>query len=191
VHDDPPLDLGFSWPDGVAALDAEEQKQRTDADSETCILDGCRWFVRCVIAIEISDRSHELAERQRTGITMAAWVELVHLNLPSWSAIELEARSKRYTSTPRDRTAFALEWRPEGIRVEDAATSRWHDAEIMRRGLDREEALRHGRIGDVFELTDVMPDHGFDLVRLHARLRASQRSQSSLSATTCRPVTPG
>ncbi len=293
MHDDPPLDLGFSWPDDVAALAPAEQKQRTVATSEMCILDDNRRFVRGVIAIplevvdrraeaaafgvwvemdganfqayqgaslgdgaivarlpgrlaneikgfgdtsalevqvipqsgdtrpliEPTDRSHKLAERQQTGVTMATWVELVHLNLPSWSAHELEARSKRYRfelegpirghcercgsesisltrfvyfdshahavyyaaltpshiprrvnlfvslgewgegSTPRDRDAFALEWRKEGVCLEDAAVARWPDADIMGRGLNRDDALRHSRIGDVFELTDVIPDH--------------------------------
>jgi hypothetical protein len=40
------------------------------------------------------------------------------------------------------------------VTVTDASESPWHDAEILGRVLDREEALAHPRIKEVFHITD-------------------------------------
>jgi hypothetical protein len=283
--------MGADAPDVVAALDEPDRERRVERDTETCLLDGQRRFVRGLIELRLErsnlpdsagigawvemapttfrdyqgaptdgstssrfegrlatdfkgfgdvtelpvyivpqggnarplieplDQAHPLAEQQRQGVTMAQWVELLHRNMPDWYASELRARSKRYRfeleeprrstcnccgaeivaltrfvyfdedayavyyakvylghepraiqayvsighwgeeANPADRDAFALEIRQEGVRVGDAATSPWPNVEIMGRGLSREEALSHARIGDVFEITDVMPDH--------------------------------
>ena len=61
-------------------------------------------------------------------------------------------------AAPEDRRAFALVMRSvEGeyqVRVVDADESPWRNAEIIGRMLDREEALAHPWIGDVFHITD-------------------------------------
>ena len=59
---------------------------------------------------------------------------------------------------PADRTAFALVlWQNDaeyGVTVVDAAESPWRDVELLGRMLDRDEALAHARIDDVFHITD-------------------------------------
>lgn len=63
---------------------------------------------------------------------------------------------------PADRTAFALKLRSGAenyeVTVCDAATSPWRDVELIGDMLDREEALTHPLIDDVFHITD----HLFD-----------------------------
>ncbi len=73
-------------------------------------------------------------------------------------------------TTPEDRTAFALEFRddPEnyGVRVVDSATSPWSLVENLGRMLDREEALSHPSLPDVFHITDHLFQEDPDLRRL-------------------------
>jgi hypothetical protein len=61
-------------------------------------------------------------------------------------------------TTPADRTAFALATRsgPENyeVMVCDAETSPWRDVELLGEMLDRQEALEHPLIEEVFRLTD-------------------------------------
>lgn len=65
-------------------------------------------------------------------------------------------------SPPDGRVAFALRlWTtPEqgNVSVLDAADSPWRDVEVIGRTLDRQEALAHPRLADVFHVTD----HIFD-----------------------------
>ena len=61
---------------------------------------------------------------------------------------------------PRDRVAFPLRLRSAGDQYQvmcvDADQSPWQDADFLGRMLDREEALRHPWIGEVFHITDHM-----------------------------------
>lgn len=61
-------------------------------------------------------------------------------------------------SSPEQRRAFVLDLRaaPEQyeVSVTDAAASPWRDAEVIGRVLDREEALAHPWIEEVFHITD-------------------------------------
>ncbi|MBD8881173.1 hypothetical protein IHE49_11850 [Rhodanobacter sp. 7MK24] len=57
-------------------------------------------------------------------------------------------------STPSQRTAFALELRADGVRVCNADESPWHETNILGRMLDRDEALAHPLIKEVFHITD-------------------------------------
>jgi hypothetical protein len=61
-------------------------------------------------------------------------------------------------STPDERKAFAVKIRDGGTQYEvmvvDADESPWQDAEILGRMLDREEALEHPWIEEVFHITD-------------------------------------
>jgi hypothetical protein len=61
---------------------------------------------------------------------------------------------------PWDRVAFALRlWVAETqyqVTVVDAEESPWKGIELLGRMLDREEALEHERIGEVFHVTDHM-----------------------------------
>jgi hypothetical protein len=61
-------------------------------------------------------------------------------------------------ATPEDRVAFALRIRPAKdeyqVMVVDAAESLWKDASFLGRMLDREEALRHPWIKEVFHISD-------------------------------------
>ena len=63
-------------------------------------------------------------------------------------------------STPVDRTAFALELRSMddhySVMVVDSEQSPWREASIVGRLLDREEALQHDWIKEVFHVTDHM-----------------------------------
>jgi hypothetical protein len=60
--------------------------------------------------------------------------------------------------TPADRTAFALRlWQDHsqfGVTVDDAANSPWRAVELLGRMLNRDEAIVHPRIGEVFHITD-------------------------------------
>lgn len=56
--------------------------------------------------------------------------------------------------SPVLRDAFALELHPDGVRVLDAHQSPWNDVELIGRTLDRDQALAHSRIKDVFHITD-------------------------------------
>jgi hypothetical protein len=61
---------------------------------------------------------------------------------------------------PWDRIAFPLRLRAADteyqVTVVDAGESPWQGVELLGRMLDREEALGHERIGDVFHITDHM-----------------------------------
>jgi hypothetical protein len=66
---------------------------------------------------------------------------------------------------PRDRVAFPLRLRAAEteyqVTVVNAAESPWHGVDLLGRMLDREEALVHGRLAEVFHVTDhmVVDDH--------------------------------
>ena len=72
-------------------------------------------------------------------------------------------------SAPADRTAFAIELSADTdqykVRVTDAAESPWKNATFIGRILDREEALRHPLIDDVFHITDHMVEEDQPLKR--------------------------
>ena len=61
---------------------------------------------------------------------------------------------------PWDRVAFPLQLRAMNteyqVTVVDAAESPWHGVALLGRMLDREEALRHDRLPEVFHVTDHM-----------------------------------
>ena len=57
-------------------------------------------------------------------------------------------------TSPADRTAFALEIRSEGVMVQDAETSPWMGVDILGPMLDREPALGHEHLKEVFHITD-------------------------------------
>jgi len=61
-------------------------------------------------------------------------------------------------STPAQRTAFAIELRsgPENyeVMVRDASASPWNGIELLGPMLDREVALAHPLIAEVFDITD-------------------------------------
>src|SRR5262249_1670878 len=61
-------------------------------------------------------------------------------------------------ATPEKRLAFALRIRSADtefqVTVVDAAESPWTDAAFLGRMLDRDEALKHPWIGEVFHITD-------------------------------------
>jgi hypothetical protein len=61
-------------------------------------------------------------------------------------------------STPSDRIAVPLTlWQNDsehGVTVVDASDSPWNDVELLGRMLNREEALTHPRINDIFHITD-------------------------------------
>ena len=63
-------------------------------------------------------------------------------------------------SEPWDRVAFPLEIRVAGneflVGLVDRENSPWKDVQIMGRVLDREEALAHERVQEVFHITDHM-----------------------------------
>ncbi len=58
------------------------------------------------------------------------------------------------SASPDQRHAFAMELAPEGVRIIDASESPWNGAQLIGRTLDREEALEHPRIKDVFHIAD-------------------------------------
>jgi hypothetical protein len=66
---------------------------------------------------------------------------------------------------PWDRVAFPLRLRAAEteyqVTVVNAAESPWHGVDLLGRMLDREEALAHERLAEVFHLTDhmVVDDH--------------------------------
>ncbi|MGZ5096090.1 MAG: hypothetical protein ACXWCH_33690 [Burkholderiales bacterium] len=61
---------------------------------------------------------------------------------------------------PEERTAFALEIRANErnfiVSVVDAEASPWRNEELIGKTLDRQDALAHSRIQDVFEVSDLM-----------------------------------
>ncbi len=61
-------------------------------------------------------------------------------------------------STPADRLAFPLHFRADDdnyhVTATDAEESPWSDVEFLGRMLDREEALSHPLIDEVFHITD-------------------------------------
>ncbi len=57
-------------------------------------------------------------------------------------------------ASPDERSAFALELRSNGVCVMDSENSPWKDSAFIGRTLDREEALTHPRIQDVFHIAD-------------------------------------
>ena len=57
-------------------------------------------------------------------------------------------------TSPADRTAFALELRSEGVMVQDAETSPWMGVDILGPMLDREPALQHAELEEVYHITD-------------------------------------
>jgi hypothetical protein len=61
---------------------------------------------------------------------------------------------------PESRAAFAFSLWEDGenfnVRITDAAESSWSDAEILGRKLNRDEALSHPWIDEVFHITDHM-----------------------------------
>ena len=63
-------------------------------------------------------------------------------------------------ASPEDRRAFALVMRSTDeayqVMVVDADESPWRNARVIGRMLDRDEALAHPWIGDVFHITDHM-----------------------------------
>ena len=61
-------------------------------------------------------------------------------------------------TAPDDRTAFALRSGPEDyeVMVCDSATSSWKDVDILGTMLDRQEALTHPLIQEVFHITNHM-----------------------------------
>ena len=60
------------------------------------------------------------------------------------------------SASPDQRRAFAMELAPEGVRIIDASGSPWNETRLIGRTLDRDEALEHPRIKDVFHITDHM-----------------------------------
>jgi hypothetical protein len=75
-----------------------------------------------------------------------------HPETPAAAAISLGDWEEG--STPSQRTAFALELRSDGVRVCNADESPWHETTILGRMLDRDEALAHPLIKEVFHITD-------------------------------------
>ena len=75
-----------------------------------------------------------------------------HPETPAVAAISLGDWGEG--STPSQRTAFALELRPDGVRVCNADESPWHETNILGRVLDRNEALAHPLINEVFHIAD-------------------------------------
>ena len=63
-------------------------------------------------------------------------------------------------SEPHQRAAFALEIRPTNAQYEvgvlNADQSPWRNAELIGRTLDRDEALKHPLISEVFHISDHM-----------------------------------
>lgn len=63
-------------------------------------------------------------------------------------------------STPEQRVAFALELRAAEneyqVALIDAEHSPWHEAKTIGRTLNRDEALAHPRVKEVFHVTDHM-----------------------------------
>ena len=75
-----------------------------------------------------------------------------HANAPALATVSVGAWGEG--TLPSQRAAFALELLQDGVRVLDAADSPWRDAALIGKTLDREEALMHERIKDVFHITD-------------------------------------
>jgi hypothetical protein len=48
-----PLDVGFSLPDVVWALDNDERERRAKFDTDLCVLDGDRFFIRGIAFVRI------------------------------------------------------------------------------------------------------------------------------------------
>jgi len=63
-------------------------------------------------------------------------------------------------TTPEQRVAFALEIRSSDSRYQvavlDSDQSPWRESKMLGRTLDREEALKHPMIAEVFHITDHM-----------------------------------
>lgn len=70
-------------------------------------------------------------------------------------------------ATPQDRVAFALELRTTRgqfeVMVLSAEDSPWRESQVLGHTLDREPALKHPRIGEVFAITDFMVSEDLQL----------------------------
>ena len=81
-----------------------------------------------------------------------------------WVSVAISLGNWTEGSTPEDRVAFALRIRATADEYQtglvDAAVSPWNDVDILGRMLDRQEALKHPWIKEVFHLCDhiVMED---------------------------------
>ena len=60
IHDGLP-DLCFALPDAIFDLDAAARQSRALISSDLCVLDDQRFFIRCVLEVEISDHSEAFA----------------------------------------------------------------------------------------------------------------------------------
>ena len=77
---------------------------------------------------------------------------MAHPERPALATVSIGEWSE--DASPNQRNAFALELRTNGVRVMDSKESPWKDAVLIGRTLDREEALVHPRIKDVFHIAD-------------------------------------
>ncbi len=77
-----------------------------------------------------------------------------HADRPALATVSIGDWGESASSDQRH--AFAMELAPEGIRVIDASESPWNETQLIGRTLDRDEALVHPRIKDVFHITDHM-----------------------------------
>jgi hypothetical protein len=69
-------DVGYGLPDDVFAIPAAERPARVVGDSESCVLDGARCFVRCILEIPTPDHG---PPGERVGI--GAWAEVARVDL--------------------------------------------------------------------------------------------------------------
>jgi hypothetical protein len=72
-HDEPPRDFGAGMPDEVFALETSERERRAKVDSDRCVLDGSRWFVRCVLDIPTPDHVDEDGDAR---VSLGLWAEI-------------------------------------------------------------------------------------------------------------------
>ena len=75
-----------------------------------------------------------------------------HLERPASATVSIGNWGE--DASPDQRNAFALKLRGNGVCVTDSEDSPWKDVALIGRTLDREEALAHPRIKDVFHITD-------------------------------------
>lgn len=60
IHDGLP-DLCFALPDAIFELDAETREARALISSDLCVLDDNRYFIRCVLEVEIANHADVFA----------------------------------------------------------------------------------------------------------------------------------
>lgn len=60
IHDGLP-DLCFALPDAIFELDAEAREARALISSDLCVLDDVRYFIRCVLEVDIADHTDVFA----------------------------------------------------------------------------------------------------------------------------------